>query len=96
MNKEYILTFDKNVISKEAILQVISIYKGKADFDLKLIESNEYKLIAREIGEEEISLQNLKQDLTDQQVRIDLEKNFGSLRADIVRYAFSSAENFNE
>ncbi len=95
MKKEYTLDFDNKVISKEALLQVMSIYKGKADFELTLKDTNEYQLKVIEIGEEELS-QKLRQDILDQQVRIDLEKEFGSLRADIVRYAFSSAENINE
>ena len=70
MKKEYTLDFDNKVISKEALLQVMSIYKGKADFELTLKDTNEYQLKVIEIGEEELS-QKLRQDILDQQVRID-------------------------
>lgn len=94
MNTYKELCFDSNVISKEAIMQVISMYKGKADFDLKT-NKEEYLLTINPI-QQNFSLSNIKQEINDQQVRIDLEKTFGNIRAGIVKYAFSPVDNINE
>lgn len=95
MNTSEELCFDSNVVSKEAIMQVISMYKGKADFDLKITNAEKYILTVRPI-QQDFLLSNFKQDINDQQVRIDLEKTFGNIRADIVKYAFSPVDCKNE
>lgn len=85
------LILSKKLITLKAIKQLISIYQGKIDFEVN-VKSDNYVININKT-DSTISLDQIKNEFLDQQIRIDLENDFGNLRDLIVKYAFFPAEN---
>lgn len=88
------IIFSSKIISLQAVTQVISIYHHFYKFTISECETN-YLVQIEDIGLAEVDdvfCEKFKKEVLDQQIRVDLQKEFGSLRDTIVKYAFFPAE----
>lgn len=87
------LNFLKKAVSIKAIQQVMSQYQEEFAFNVSEIE-NKYvlELIPKSEMIVEKVVENMSSQIIDQQIRLDLQQEFGQLRDIIVRYAFFPAE----
>ncbi len=85
------IVFSKEAITLKAIRQIISIYQDRFDFEVN--ENSDNYIINISNIDSLVSLKKIKNEFNDQQIRIDLQEDFGKLRDLIVKYAFFPAES---
>lgn len=89
------IIFSSKIISLQAVTQVVSMYQHLYKFTIAEGEPN-FSVQIENIGLANLDgafCEKFKNDVLDQQIRIDLQKEFGSLRDTIVKYAFFPAED---
>lgn len=91
-------TFQKEFISQKALRQVISVNQHIYEFLLNSDCDNYFLDVKRKDGAEiDIEFeQNFQTQVFDQQIRIELQEEFGKIRESIVRFAFYPAEDIKE
>ena len=88
----------KEYFERDCILRVVSEYSSIYDISFYPIYNDIVEIIIKSKNKSNIDesiLQKFFNDCIDEQIRIDLQKEFGNLRQRIVDYAFSSAEKIN-
>ena len=90
------ICFNKEIVSNKAIRQVICTYQHTYDFILTCSNNCYFVNIKKKTG---VNLapdfeQKFKTEVSDQQIRIELQNEFGSLRDSIVKFAFLPVEDF--
>lgn len=88
------LIFSSKLISSQALIQVVSMYQHLYKFTISECELN-FSVRVDNIGLvtlDDSFCEKFKNEVYDQQIRLDLQKEFGALRDTIVKYAFFPAE----
>lgn len=93
----------KSIYEKDAILAAIYALSGWCSSSIGPGPDGFFEVTLEPLSDnkyEELDLERVKQcfqnELTDQQLRLDLEKKYGPLRELIVRQAFSPLENLEK
>ena len=96
------IRINNDIYEKEAILSANYALSGLCSTLIELGSEGYFDVTLESLAdkEEEVDLERIKQcflnELTDQQLRLDLEKKFGRIRELIVRQAFSPLENLEK
>lgn len=93
------IVVEKEYFERDCILNVVSKYVKKYNISFFPIDEKKVNIVVKSkngSNVDELALQNFFNDCIDEQVRLDLQKEFGALRDKIVEYAFSSAERHRE
>lgn len=96
-----LLELEKTVYEKEAIMASAYKMTNSCFITIKLIENNNFCICferKNNICENELLLiaKNFCNDVLDQQIRLDLEKQFGYIRDLLIKQAFSPINNIGE
>jgi His-Xaa-Ser system protein HxsD len=96
------ILINSTIYEKEAILSTNYALSGLCSTLVELGSDGYFDVTLESLAdnEEGVDLERIKQcflnELTDQQLRLDLEKKFGRIRELIVRQAFSPLENLEK
>jgi len=96
------ISLSSTIYEKEAILSANYVLSGLCSTLIELGSEGYFDVTLESIvdKEEDVDLERIKQcflnELTDQQLRLNLEKKFGHIRELIVRQAFSPLENLEK
>jgi len=92
------INVNKTIYEKGAVLSAAYTLSGTCGIRIESESGDFFNVIIEQLGHKKET--NLKEivhkfnnELTDQQLRLDLEKRFGCLRELIVKHAFSPLEN---
>ena len=96
--KRGIIHADKNFFERDCVLTVAAQYTDKYFVSIQPIGDRTVELAVSAKEDVKITenfLKEIMNALIDQQIRLDLIKEFGAVRKTIVNYAFSSMEKKN-
>ncbi len=101
LKESIVLSFDPCIYSKDAILATGYNFTNIFGIQLKYDPEKNISVSLTPVtpmgeSEKNVLLMKFRNDLIDNQIRIDLEKKFSSLREIIVKHAFSPIENLGE
>lgn len=97
MNNPTIIFIDKKLYEKESVFATIRSVSPLLQISIVDHDSNNFQLEATSIKSDFLTEEEVKNivmsDLIDQQIRLDLNKKFGTIRELIVKQAFSPIAN---
>jgi len=90
------LDIDSSIYSADAILNAMHKFTGKYHVKSCSISTNSIRVIFKGKNADELSLEKISNEfyneLIDQQIRLNVNKEYGNIRDEIVKKAFSPIE----